>query len=210
MARRSVVVRNNDVLGEALKSEKEPEVKRKLSFLSLVEAGMEVEEAIGHFGVCVATGYNWIRHWNSEGVEGLRQKEIPGRPPRLDEEMLRGLKDMLKAKPYWSLKEVMRLIKELFGISYSDEQTRRILVEKLGMNYAKPFVRDYRRPKDAEDILGERVEGAIKNLKDKGYKDEEMVIGFLDEASPQNQANTVRVLSFGKPRIFKKYGQDES
>lgn len=117
---------------------------------------------------------------------------------------------MLKAKPYWSVKEVMKLIKELFGVNYSDDQTRRILVEKLGMNYAKPFVRDYRRPKDAEDIFTERIEGAIKNLKDKGYRDEEIVIGFLDEASPQNQANMVRVLSFGKPRIFKKYGQDES
>ncbi|MCL0056691.1 hypothetical protein M1N81_03965 [Dehalococcoidia bacterium] len=29
------------------------------------------------------------------------------------------------------------------------------------------------------------------------------VIGFLDEASPQTEANTVRVLSFGKPRILK-------
>ena len=47
-------------------------------------------------------------------------------------------------------------------------------------------------------------------MKDKGYRDEEIDIGFLDEASPQNQANTVRVLSFGKPRIFKKYGQDKS
>ena len=78
------------------------------------------------------------------------------------------------------------------------------------MNYAKPFVRDYRRPKDAEDIFAERIEGALNNLRDKGYKDEDIVIGFLDEASPQNQANTVRVLSFGKPKIFKKYRQDES
>jgi adenylate kinase family enzyme len=54
------------------------------------------------------------------------------------------------------------------------------------------------------------MEGTIKNLKNKGYQDEDIVIGFLDEASSQNQANTVSVLSFGKPRTFKKYGQDES
>jgi len=128
----------------------------------------------------------------------------------LSVEELQELKRILKAKPYWSVKEVMRLVKELFGVNYSDEQIRRILVEKLGMNYAKPFVRDYRRPKDAEDIFAARIEGATKNLRDKGYKDEEVVIGFLDKASPQNQTNTVRVLSFGKPRVFKKYGQDES
>jgi transposase len=47
------------------------------------------------------------------------------------------------------------------------------------------------------------VEKTINNLKARGYQDSEMVIGFLDEASPQTQANTVRVLSFGKPQIFK-------
>lgn len=204
------MVANAEKLREALNDEKEPAVKWKLSFISLVVGGMRLEEAANHFGIGIATGYKWIRRWNCEGVEGLARKKIPGRPPKLDEEELAELKRMLKAKPYWSVKEVMRLIKELFGVNYSDDQTRRILVEKLGMNYAKPFVRDYRRPKNTEDIFSERMEGAIKNLRDKGYKDEEIVIGFLDEASPQNQANTVRVLSFGKPRIFKKYGQDES
>jgi hypothetical protein len=63
------------------------------------------------------------------------------------------------------VKEVMKLVEELFGVNYSDEQIRRILVDKLGMNCAKSFVRDYRRPKGVEDILAERVKGAINNLK---------------------------------------------
>ena len=204
------MIANVEKLRQALDEEKEPEVRWKLSFINLVAGGMKLEAAIAHFGIGIATGYKWIRRWNNEGVEGLRRKKIPGRPPKLSVEELEELKRILKAKPYWSVKEVMRLVKELFRVNYSDEQIRRILVEKLGMNYAKPFVRDYRRPKNAEDIFAERMEGAIKNLRDKGYKDEEIVIGFLDEASPQNQANTVRVLSFGKPRIFKKYGKDES
>ena len=204
------MIANVEKLRQALDEEKEPEVRWKLSFINLVAGGMKLEAAIANFGIGIATGYKWIRRWNNEGVEGLKRRKIPGRPPKLSTEELEELKRILKAKPYWSVKEVMRLVKELFGVNYSDEQIRRILVEKLGMNYAKPFVRDYRRPKNAEDIFAERMEGAIKNLRDKGYKDEEIVIGFLDEASPQNQANTVRVLSFGKPRIFKKYGQDES
>ena len=59
-------------------------------------------------------------------------------------------------------------------------------MEKLGMNHAKPFVHDYQNPKDAENVLFDRVEGAINKLKAKGYKDNEIVIGFLDETSPQN------------------------
>lgn len=54
------------------------------------------------------------------------------------------------------------------------------------MNHAKPFVHDYQKPKDAENILFERVEGAMNKLKAKGYKDNEIVIGFLNETSPQN------------------------
>jgi len=201
------VITNAEKLREALGSEKEPEARWKLSFLSLVAGGMKIEEGASHFGIAIPTAYKWIRRWNSEGVEGLRRKKIPGRPPKLPKEELEDLKRVLKAKPYWSLKEVRRLIKELFEVDYSDDQVRRILVEKLGMNYAKPYVHDYRKPKNASDVLSQGVEKAINNLRVKGYKDSEIVVGFLDEASPQNQANTVRVLSFGKPHIFKKYGQ---
>ena len=147
---RRIMVANAEKLREALNDEKEPAVKWKLSFISLVAGGMKLEEATVHCGICIATGYKWIRRWNSEGVEGLRRKKIPGRPPKLSEKELEDLKRILKAKPYWSVKEVMRLVKELFEVNYSGEQTRRILVEKLGMNYAKPFVRDYRRRKDAK------------------------------------------------------------
>jgi len=88
-------------------------VKRKLSFISLVAAGMEVKEVVTHFGTCVTSGYHWVRHWNSEGLERLRPKKIPGRPARLDEEMLERLKSMLEIKLYWILKEVRKLIRKL-------------------------------------------------------------------------------------------------
>jgi len=155
------VIANVEKLRQALDEEKEPEVRWKLSFINLVAGGMKLEAAIAHFGIGIATGYKWIRRWNNEGVEGLRRKKIPGRPPKLSVEELEELKRILKAKPYWSVKEVMRLVKELFEVNYSDEQTRRILVGKLGMNYAKPFVRDYRRRKEAVRKLEFRQEGMI-------------------------------------------------
>ena len=33
--------------------------------------------------------------------------------------------------------------------------------------------------------------------------DEEVIIGFMDESSPQTTANTQRLWSFGKPVIYK-------
>lgn len=98
MAKRSIVVQNKDMLGEALRSEKAPEVKRKLSFLSLVAGGREVKEAATHFGICFTTGYNWIHRWNSEGIEGLKPKSIPGRPSGLSDRCAEGIEGHSESK----------------------------------------------------------------------------------------------------------------
>ena len=65
------------------------------------------------------------------------------------------------------------------------------------MNYAKPYVLDYRKPDNAEEILKESLREAIKDL------GEDTVVGFLDEASPQTRDNRQRVWSFGKPKARK-------
>ena len=55
------------------------------------------------------------------------------------------------------------------------------------------------------------MEATLSELETKGYKREEIAIGFIDKSSPQNTANTVRVLSFddAKPHI-KKHHENES
>lgn len=162
------MVINAERLSEALDNERKSIVRLKLSLLSLVAAGMNPAGAANYCGISVTTAYKWTRCCNAGGIVGLRPKKISGRPPRLSKEELEELRGILKAKPYWSIKEVMRLVKELFGVDYSDDQIRRILLDKLGRNYAKPFVRDKRRPKDAEGVLADRTGKAIKNLRDKG------------------------------------------
>ena len=80
------MIANAEKLRQALDEEKEPEVMWKLSFISLVAGGMKLEAAIAHFGIGIAAGYKWIRRWNNEGVEGLKRRKIPGRPPKLSTE----------------------------------------------------------------------------------------------------------------------------
>ena len=51
---------------------------------------------------------------------------------------------------------------------------------KLGaINDAKPFTYDYRRPDNAEEILKKYAE-----------IDDDIIVGFLDESSPQTIVNT--------------------
>ena len=66
------------------------------------------------------------------------------------------------------------------------------------MHFNKPFPRDYRRPSDAEERLKASLHQAFMLLKGKGIHKDDIALGFLDEASPQNRANTVRVWSFEK------------
>lgn len=71
------------------------------------------------------------------------------------------------------------------------------------MHFSKPYLKDYRRPKNAEEILSGNLETIVGLLKEKRIKEEEIAVGFLDEISPQLTANTVRVWSFEKPEIQK-------
>ena len=72
------------------------------------------------------------------------------------------------------------------------------------MHFSKPYPIDYRRPKDAEALLENQLDLTFSLLKEKGLRTEDIAIGFIDEASPQSTANTVRVWSFGKVRSIKR------
>ena len=71
-----------------------------------------------------------------------------------------------------------------FGVEYTLKQVR-IIAKKLGMRYAKPFTLDYRKPPNSEEIL--------KNIP---QIDEDTIVGFFDESSPQTTAQSKnRVIS---------------
>lgn len=147
--------------------EKDEEVKIKLIFLNLL-ANLEVdlEKAGKIFGIATSTGYSWIRQWNENGYEGIKGKENKGgRPPRLSNQDLERLKAMLQDKECWTTKEVRRLIKEKFGIAFSEDQVVRILRYKLKMHISLPYPRDYRRPEDAELLLENQLQLTFSLLK---------------------------------------------
>jgi transposase len=200
-----IEIAEKEKISEYLKLEEESEVKIRLIALNLISfCDMSVKEASEAIGVPVRTIYEWIWVWNGERYGGLKGKPpSQGRPPRLGEEEIERLKGYLKERPFWTTKEVKILIKERFEMDISEDQVRRILRDKLKMNFSKPYPKDYRRPENAEGILAGNLETVMRMLKERGLKEEEIAIGFFDESSPQLVANTVRVWSFGKVRISK-------
>jgi transposase len=205
MKTQQITIKNAQDIVVRLRGEKDEEVKIKLIFLNLI-ANLKVDlgKACEIFAIATSTGYLWIGQWNQEGYEGIKGKENKGgRPPKLSDEALEKVKDLLKEKECWTTKEVRGLIKERFGVELSEDQVVRILRHKVKMHFSKPYPVDYRRPKNAEELLENQLQLTFSLLKENGLKEEDIAVGFVDEASPQNTANTVRVWSFEKTRSIK-------
>jgi transposase len=200
-----VRIKDNEELVKRLRVEKDENIKLRLIFLNAIaNHGIGYEQASRICGLSTSTGYVWIRKWNADGYEGLRDKETrTGRPPKLNSDNLERLKEILKGSDCWTTKEVMKEIKIQFYVDLSADQITRILRDKFGMHFSKPYPMDYRRPIDAEAILDNQLELVLSLLKAKGIKEDEIAIGFIDEARPQNTANTAKVWSFEKVRSIK-------
>jgi transposase len=200
-----VRIQNSEELQKRLRTETDEGVKPRLIFLNaMANHGISYEKASDICGLSVSTGYVWIRKWNAEGYEGLKDKDTrTGRPPRLNDENMMKLKEILKSKPYWTTREVIMVIKAHFNVDLSEDQTIKILRNKFQMLFSKPYPMDYRRPANAEAILDNQLDLVLSLLKEKGIKEEEIAIGFIDEARPQNTANTVKVWSFERVQSIK-------
>jgi transposase len=173
--------------------------------LNLIIELHDVEKASRIMKIPVSTVYRWINYWNDDGKDGLRNDRGKGggKPPKLTKNDIKELERILRQeKEWWTTKEVRILIKDKFGIKYSDDQIVRIL-KNFGMNHAKPFPHDYRKPDNAEELLDNQLRIVFELLKKKKIPIDKIAIGFMDESSPQTKANTVRVWSFGKPKITK-------
>ena len=135
-----------------IKKEKDPRVRDRLRGVLLLKKGYTQGKVAEIMDVTTRTVYNWKTRYNQEGVDGLRDKPIPGRKTVLDESDMEKLRSLLEERDYWTSNQVRELIKREFGVEFTTRHIPRVL-RKLGLRYQKPFVNDYRRPVDAEEIL---------------------------------------------------------
>lgn len=129
--------------------EKDVKVLNRLHFIRNRYLGDSVELAASKSGVTKRVGYIWQERWNEEGYEGLIPKYGGGRPAQLTDNDKNDLKEILSKRDDWTTKEIKKLIKDRFGPDFSEKHVRSIL-KSLGLKFAKPYPKDYRRPPDAE------------------------------------------------------------
>jgi putative transposase len=137
-------------LDKRIKSlELDVKVLDRLHFIRNRYLGDSVELAASKSGVTKRVGYIWQERWNKEGYEGLKPKYGGGRPAQITNEQKSELKEILTERDDWTTKKVRKLIKDKFDVEFSEKHVRTIL-RNLGLKFARPYPKDYRRPPDAE------------------------------------------------------------
>lgn len=173
-----------DIRTEKSKIKSEWAYFEKLTFIEDVYAGENVNYAIEKRGKTAQTGYNWIKSWNKYGFEGLKRKPGSGAPTKLTNEQLIKLKVLIKEKKLKGNRQIKKLIKDKFGVIYSERQISRIM-KKLNFGYAKPYVIPAKSPEDADEQL-------LKSLKEAKVSLKKDIFGFVDQCGVQNRNNNNR------------------
>ena len=86
------------------------------------------------------------------GYEGIIPRYAGGRPSKISEQQKSELEKILRRKESWTTKEIKDVISREFNVDYSLKQIY-IILRDMGMNFGKPYPRDYRRPTNAEEML---------------------------------------------------------
>ena len=141
-----------DLTKQIKRLEKDTMVLQRLFFIKHRYDRKSVEEAANLVGASKNTGYIWQERWNEKGYEGLIPQFAGGRPSNLTPLQKEELRSILEAQGNWTTKEVQALISKKFGADYSMKQVR-VILKGFGMNYAKPYQHDYRKPENANEVL---------------------------------------------------------
>jgi transposase len=72
--------------------------------------------------------YKWLKRYNNEDIQGLKDKLRSGRPPDVSEEKLLEIRKELSENPSgWKVKQIMNIIYERTGVRYHEVHVYRLL-----------------------------------------------------------------------------------
>jgi transposase len=130
--------------------------RKRLRAGRLLLRGKKAAEVALEVGVARQTVYTWKALLDEGGIDALRSVPSRGRPARLDESQLEGLRRAILQKPtehgfgteLWTLKRVGVVIERLYDVKFGQTQIWRI-VGALGFSVQKPEKRAIERDEDA-------------------------------------------------------------
>ena len=120
--------------------------------------GKRVVELADTMDVTRGSVNRWIGWYDAQGTEGLQPRKAPGPPPRLTEDQLSELAEVVDAGPQaagfstgvWTGPMIGQLISQRFGMSYHNHHIPWIL-HRLGFSVQRPRKRLARADAQAQE-----------------------------------------------------------
>ncbi len=137
--------------------EEDPKVRDRLTLLILVKQGYSARQAAKLLGWFNATAVTWIKRFNRQGYNGLKNRTPPGSPPTID---YRALKKALDASPReygydheaWFPQLVRRYLQDHQQVTISPNYIY-VVLKKAGYVLRKPRPRHYRQdPRQVQEF----------------------------------------------------------
>jgi transposase len=130
---------------------------RRLLALAAIYDGASRTEAARIGGVGLQIVRDWVMRFNAEGSRGLVDRKAPGKPPRLTPEQRAALAKAVEAGPTtelhgvvrWRLGDLVRWLRDMFGVSLSRQTLGR---ELRRMGFRKLSARPQDHAQDPEAL----------------------------------------------------------
>jgi transposase len=122
-----------------------------------VEQGAHPEEVAQALGMTKAAVYAWLAKYREGGLEALKARPVPGRPPKLSGTQLARLYALIVGNDprqlrfrfaLWTRAMVRELIRREFGVALSEVSVGRLL-RKLGLSPQRPLYRAWQQNPEA-------------------------------------------------------------
>lgn len=95
---------------------------------------------------------NWLSSWNKQGYEGLIPNNRNGKEPMISYDEWDKIINEIEGKGM-TIKDVIKYVKDTRGIEYSYKGGWKVIRSIKKVKYGKPYIRNNKRPVDAEIFL---------------------------------------------------------
>jgi transposase len=192
-----------------IKHDPDKEVVKILIFIKSLYKFKTIRESVEILGYTYETGLRWLEKWNDDGIKGIKYKWGDGRPSKLTEEELNELKKDMKKFELKTTKQIKNHIKEKWNVDYSISRLPTVL-RSIGAKYGKPYIKNFKEPENAEEIIHDQVREIKKEFKKRNIKEKDIILVFMDEGSFQNKDNAQKVWYFDKNVINKNLSKERA
>lgn len=132
-------------LHDEIRRSEDARYDHRLHAVLLVAQGIPCSEVSQLLGDSIRSVQNWVNQFEGRGFAGLADAPRPGRPPKLTDEQLTVIEEVLRSSPeehglagyLWDGKTLSAFILEEFDVEMSVRQCQR-LFRQLGFRYRKP------------------------------------------------------------------------